>query len=796
MALKKVSLEVSLKPFCYDMTNDGFTAVARKIYRQWENLFAGRQLQIMFWTSDGSELLDYSGKLEDAFEYARYVGCANEWAHVDHETPIELQNLHQRNFLFMPNPPIWRYSDLQRLISILKSTYSQMYGGMLEVGTTFDPGPEFAVSHFKYERHPETLSNMLGAKCFIYCYSTLNADSFHYAAYPNGIPQGEHFGTFIGKQAQCFMHDIGFDFIWFSNGFGFGTETWGMTGAVFDGKRFFPENSHKTSDLVFQFWNDFRRECPDYRIENRGTNLTTAIDLASDAVPAREIYNNVSNIEIPPNSPWAALDHNFGLELVGWMSHIAELPSGKGFPFRYYTHDPWWLNSPWLDRYDRMPHDIYLPMAISRLNAKGEAETPTQFDFLSIDDSFGNMPDQVPQECIPHLLDAERTRPDQAGPLVWVYPFDEYHDSVYNGEKLDEVFFGDLQIITAVNNGFPLNTIVSTGNFLSAPALTFAERILVVPTMVKAAVIERIRELVSTCKTKVLFYGPAREDALMELLQLENVAGLEGECVIDGCGKVLHQAVFSAGRLDSLLKNGAVGAKVLAEYDFNGEKRPAAVLYGDSILWLRGTNSVTTIGRYPEFLPDDYFKPETFFVEYLKHLGLALSFTKPMPQVPEPRIGIRLHDNAFYFSVFGTNNTVQQNIRMQDGAPLFRGRDMVLKDNVGIYPTEKWSNFEARIFVQGDDSVLCCTEWTHENRGMNRQMIVSGLKNATLVFRPTVDNSETVIFKTTNRQHTLFSPNDVEVEKTSDAYGVKYIARKLNGEIHIFWGNRPDLDNW
>ena len=56
-----------------------------------------------------------------------------------------------------------------------------------------------------------------------------------------------------------------------------------------------------------------------------------------------------------------------------------------------------------------------------RLNAKGEAETPTQFDFLSIDDSYGHMPDQVPQECIPHLLDAERTKPDQAGPLVWVY---------------------------------------------------------------------------------------------------------------------------------------------------------------------------------------------------------------------------------------------------------------------------------------------------------------------------------------------------------------------------------------
>ena len=41
----------------------------------------------------------------DEFEYARYVGCANFWAHQDPNTPLELQNLHQRNYLFMPNLP-------------------------------------------------------------------------------------------------------------------------------------------------------------------------------------------------------------------------------------------------------------------------------------------------------------------------------------------------------------------------------------------------------------------------------------------------------------------------------------------------------------------------------------------------------------------------------------------------------------------------------------------------------------------------------------------------------------------
>ena len=31
------------------------------------------------------------------------------------------------------------------------------------VGATFDPGPEFAYSDFKYHRHPEVASEMMGA---------------------------------------------------------------------------------------------------------------------------------------------------------------------------------------------------------------------------------------------------------------------------------------------------------------------------------------------------------------------------------------------------------------------------------------------------------------------------------------------------------------------------------------------------------------------------------------------------------------------------------------------------------
>ena len=120
------------------------------------------------------------------------------------------------------------------------------------------------------------------------------------------------------------------------------------------------------------------------------------IDLASNALPLADIYAGGFDMEPPPNSPWAAINGDFGLELAGYMSRIAELPAGKGYPFRFYVHDPWWLNSPWLDRYGREPHDIYLPLAVGRVNAAGRVETPRSIALLTIDDSYGRMPEKCP----------------------------------------------------------------------------------------------------------------------------------------------------------------------------------------------------------------------------------------------------------------------------------------------------------------------------------------------------------------------------------------------------------------
>lgn len=102
------------------------------------------------------------------------------------------------------------------------------------------------------------------------------------------------------------------------------------------------------------FWRLFRKECPNLRVETRGTNLTVGIDFATDGVNYQALYSGSFDFLPPPNSPWAALDGDFGLEICGYLSRIARLPE-QDYLFRFYVHDPWWVNSPWLDRYEGQP---------------------------------------------------------------------------------------------------------------------------------------------------------------------------------------------------------------------------------------------------------------------------------------------------------------------------------------------------------------------------------------------------------------------------------------------------------
>ena len=534
-----VTLEVSLKPF--KKTDASFIReVCQQILTQWRPLLKGREeLSLMLWAGDGSEILDYDGNLDTAFEWAYFQGNANLPLWTEKDNPHT--SLHSRKRLYMENPPKMTYRILRDIISTFKREAAALYpAARITVGATFDIGPEFAVSDFKYKRHNEIC---LGTKFsdFRFMDSTahLHADTRRYAAYPDGIPEDTPFATFLGRQTACLARDMGYDYLWLSNGLGFSANPWDMTGKIYDGKEFYPDKIGDTAKRVFDFWRLFREACPDVPLHTRGTNNSAGIDYATDGVPLHDIYSADFNILPPPNSPWAALNGNYGLEIMGHMTRICELP-GDEFLFRYYIHDPWWNNSPWYDRYDSSAGDIYLPMAVSRINERGEVESATRFNILSIDNAHGGMPDACVNEPLPHILKAEKNAPTEIPPLVWLYPLKEY-TTAKDASVLEEMLTGDRFMADAINNGFPLTCVVSTEVFKTTELSLYEGRVLVCPVIAEPAIQALLQRFVDG-GGKVLYYG------LPERMEAYAPKGENVRCVSSkGSGSALTEALAEFG---------------------------------------------------------------------------------------------------------------------------------------------------------------------------------------------------------------------------------------------------------
>lgn len=501
---KNVTLEISLKPF--KETNDEYIRnICRSVFEQWQPIIKNREtISIMMWSADGSELLDYTGELDKEFEWCCYWGNANLPGLGD--MPPETSP-HVRKQLYMENPPKMTYRILKNIVAAFKTEGKRMFpASEIKVGTTFDIGGEFAVSDFKYNRHKEVCK---GSGCqdvrFIDAGAVLKGDTYSYAAYPDGIPDKTPMGTFLGAQAREFMGDMGFEFIWLSNGFGFSFEPWRSDGVIYDGTNFHVEKLSPTKEKLLKFWKLFRKECSAFEVATRGTNYSVGVDYASDGVPLYDIYKENPDILPPPNSPWAAINDDIGIEVIGQLTRNSEIP-GKDYMFRFYAHDIWWINSPWYDRYGCSPHDIYIPMALARIDENGKMQSPTLFNLLSVDNSRGEMPDICAYEIIPHLLKAEREIPDEPSPIVLVYPFREYTTASVK-EMLEEMYFGDLFLKDAVNRGFPITSVVSADNFIKHSPELYDKSILLVPALTgNEEADKKIKEYAEN-KGKIITYG-------------------------------------------------------------------------------------------------------------------------------------------------------------------------------------------------------------------------------------------------------------------------------------------------
>lgn len=734
MMYKSVTLEVSLKPF-KETGTEYIKNVCRQIFEQWKPLVKNAEIvKVMMWSADGSELLDYKGNEDDEFEWAYMIGGANPHPNFPNELDPEGKALHSTNYLYIENPPVMTYKILKTIVTELKNIGKEMMPDKkIMIGTTFDVGPEFAKSSFKYERHNEIChGDDMGKGTMVCSYAKLNGDNVSYAGFPNGIPDGLPFGTFFGRQSNIFMKDMGFDYIWFSNGLGFGMNTWSAYGAIFDGNGFDVTKLDEVKEAVVDFWKLFRAECPDYPIETRGTNMSMGIDYASDGVPLKYIYDNDTNLLPPPNSPWAAINGDFGLELMGHMSRIAYL-AREDYLYRYYLHDPWWANSPWYDRYNSLPHDIYMPMAIARINSNGDIVPPSHLNLLSIDNSYGDMPDSCVNESIPHLIKASKQSPDAVSPTVWVYPFDEYMQSKTNNE-MKKMYSEDWYMRGAINEGLPVSCVTTTANFINHDKSIYSPSIII--TVVPKAGSEFESCILDYAKNggKVIFYGNASEASdefkcYLGIKDCDDVADEEMPLYIkeEYAGVVKHTDIVSGGKISAKAEKGF-------EYANYGEY--AAATKNENCIWIRATVSADYIKGAQLLEPHDkkvYFHAEALMRYALSDLGWDIKHSDDT-QTKVPVMTIHRHNNAYVFSSFSSDTTVETKIKTYLGAPVLDAYSTKIENGYAVYHFPKANYSECRVFVEQEDGTVTCQEAISGSVEYRRRVLVKNLKNATVRF--------------------------------------------------------------
>ncbi len=763
--LRRVTLEMSLKPFpSFDEAS--VRAVAREMFRQWHVLLDDADAwSVMLWVADGSELLDWAGRDADPVDWARFIGFCN----TDADPYGHVKTADRVGIPYREDPPVLDYADLRRIVRVLREEGERL-GHPTTIVATFDPGPEFAPSAFKYRRHPEIVASGADAGIgpvirMVQHSATLAAESRDYAAFPDGIAEGTSFGTFLGRQAQSYLTAIGFDGLWLSNGFGFSAFPWSELGAAFDGDAFHAERLPRLRSAALAFWDDLARECA-FPIEVRGTNHSTGIDLGADGVPALEVYERGIITGPPPNSPWGPLNEDFGIEIAGYLSRIAMLPQGApGYRFRFYANDPWFWQQPWWDFYGREPFDIDLPLAVSRVTRSGRVQPPDEVNILTVDTARGVLDERCAREVSGAIRRARETPPDSAGPVVWVYPFREIHErAVREPDSAAQAFAEDAIAAAAISAGLPMSTVVSTDDLRGAlDAGALDDRVLVVPAgALTDAVAEDLARHVAS-GGHVVAYGTlvGRSPRALALLGLSTPetgasgpsgpagSGVQGDLVLSlaadaGLGRDLgaqveraaltHTAALSGGAIVEQSAGAAVLATAIdalgraAAYASRHRPNPG----GGTAIWIRGSapEVASARGGAPALDAGALLRDAVGLV------GPSVSHELRTPDGGRVVIGIHRHRDALWFSGHQTDTTTRVRLRLPGGAPILVGRDAWLDGGDATYQLDRSFRLECRALVRQDAaSRVGCRELAPSPASMTRALELRGLVDAAVELR-------------------------------------------------------------
>jgi hypothetical protein len=217
-------------------------------------------------------------------------------------------------------------------------------------------------------------------------------------------------------------------------------------------------------------------------------------------------------------------------------------------------------------------------MAISRLDGNGRVMTANKLNILTVDNSYGDMPDACVNEPLPHFLKAEKDAPDEPAPFVWIYPMREYTTSC-DADLLWEMNLGDHFICDAINDGFPLCCVASTDNFLLHDPSVYQKSTLISPAPLRREALDKLQDLARSGIGVILY---ATAERLAQIPDFENLTKINVEADppsalrrgAERYGWCIRHEIKKAG----IKLNGSIDTVCLN--DFSANLRVAVVIKG------------------------------------------------------------------------------------------------------------------------------------------------------------------------------------------------------------------------
>ncbi|NLV74319.1 MAG: hypothetical protein GXY52_06515 [Chloroflexi bacterium] len=763
----------------------------------WRPLIArAKELNLGLMIGNGEHIYRWSGNLDDEFEWDHYKGHNNQENARYSFDPIPLRPFKEDWFHFT-------YRDLQNIIKIIRKVAAEQTGLPVQIATLAEPGPEFCESLFRYEWHPEIVSFMGGGHGVSIDYKgILHADKRRYGAYPHGIPEGEPFGRFLGKQVADFCRVMDIQNISFSNGLGFGTYPWNIVGRNFDGERFGLTPYHELANDILEFWLMYKTEAPKQRVSAQGSNWPVGVDVAAKGVPLLDLYDRRLLDNPLGYTVSVFFDDSVGFAMASNMSRIAHTPN---WDLSFYLHDPWYPQNPWEDfPYDHQAFDLYAPASIGLVGAEGKLIAPNGFGTIVHDENADLQPITA-RSFMPHLETALDNLPDQVGPLTWLYPIREYHSMMSEQpERANAIWFGDVFTAKAIDAGLPLNNVVSTEHFERALASGVLDGT-VLYTPASADMRAYWPQLARWIEQggQVLFYGPLEgaQAELLTLLGLELAEPISGELALDwqrsdldslgALRQLLHNPVTSGGGIREVQTPGTASELVCSVSQGNVTRAYAVLARGAKVAWCRGSVSLEVAeGQWIR----NHDRSRTFNgaripCMLLGAMGWHIRHLLRSPQQRDPQGFISRYRNAFILNGYKPDNTVGLALRFPGGAPVMTGDDTWIEGGFAHYAFDKSYRKECRVLVDQSSGSISCRK-TLNKEFSESEISITGLEDATVTLYLPLDKIDGAYIRQPSRQTTAQDNAKGPVGQLNTPAireGDKLVLRGLNGTLLVRW---------